>query len=97
MTQVARNTLLRYKNEINFSTTTNLPMSQGEAIRTVIATYKIPAIKWGYGGSLIGVETKNQIMIWRDKGHELEFKGLINKTDMDLTVKKTSAKKKVRK
>jgi hypothetical protein len=54
-------------------------MIPGNNINTLIAHYKIPAIKWGYSGSLVGIETKKQIMVWRDKGSHLEFLGLTNK------------------
>jgi hypothetical protein len=76
---VTQKTLMQYIKKINFGTEQKLPMSQGMAIKTVIDTYKIPAIKWGFDGSLIGIETKKQIMVWRDKGSCLEFLGLMNK------------------
>ena len=79
MTRATKKTLESYKNKIKFGTEKNLPMGQGMAINSVIKEYKIPAIAWGYNGSLIGVETKNQIIIWRDMGTHLEFKGLIDK------------------
>lgn len=79
MVKATKKTLESYRNEIKFGTENNLPMSQGMAINSVIKEYQIPAIAWGYSGSLIGVETKKQIIIWRDKGTHLEFKGLIDK------------------
>lgn len=79
MTKATEKTLQTYRANIKFGREQKLPMSQGMAIKGVIDEYKIPVIAWGYSGSLIGVETKRQIMIWRDKGTHLEFKGLINK------------------
>jgi hypothetical protein len=76
---VKQKTLMKHIKTIIFGIEQKLPMSQGMAIQIVIDTYKIPAIKWGYNGSLIGIETKKQIMVWRDKGSCLEFLGLMNK------------------
>jgi hypothetical protein len=56
-----------------------MPMSQGMAINRVIKEHKIPARAWGYSGSAIGVETKKQKILWRDKGVHLEFLGIVNK------------------
>ena len=79
MVKATKKTLNSYRSEIKWGTKRELPMAPGMAIKSVIKQYRIQAIRWGYSGSLIGVETKKQIMIWRDKGTHLEFKGLINK------------------
>jgi hypothetical protein len=76
---VSQKTLMQYIKKINFGTEKTLPLMPGSHINTLIGHYKIPAIKWGFDGSLIGIETKKQIMIWRDKGSHLEFMGLMNK------------------
>ena len=65
--------------EIKFGQEQSLPMSQGLAIKEVIKRYKIPAQKWGYSGSAIGVETKRQRILWRDRGSHLDFLGIIDK------------------
>lgn len=96
MTQATKNTLLKFKKEIKWGTETNLPFSQGYAIKTVIDTYSIPAKRWGYGGSLIGVETNKQMMFWRDKGGSLEFKGILNKDEPE-PAKAAKPKKKAKK
>lgn len=59
----------------------NIPMSQGLALKKVIDTYKIPAKKVGYSGrySQIGVETNKQFILWEDKGTHLNFLGLVDK------------------
>jgi len=72
-------TLQSYKNKIKWTTERNLPMMQGSLINELISRYGIPAIAWGYDGSLIGIETRKQYLIWRDKGGMAEFKGIINK------------------
>jgi hypothetical protein len=82
MARATQKTLESYKNKIVFGTEQSLPMGQGYAINSVIKEYNIPAIAWGYHGSLIGVETKKQFIIWRDRGTHLEFKGIIDK-DID--------------
>lgn len=74
--------LLKIIKQIEFGTEKRLPMMQGEAIKTVIQKYKIPAIKWGYGAQYIGVETKKQIIVWEDEGWRLIFMGIYNK-DVD--------------
>lgn len=56
-----------------------LPFSQGFAINFLIKRYKIPAIRWGFKGSLIGLETKKQFLIWKDMGSSLSFMGIVNK------------------
>jgi len=63
------------------SKTTGLPFSQGFAIKELIKRYGIPARRWGWYGSTIGVETKNQFLLWRDYGWKLEFLGLVNKDE----------------
>jgi len=65
--------------EIKFGQEQSLPMSQGLAIKEVIRRYKIPAQEWGYSGSAIGVGTKKQRIVWRDKGTHLDFLGIIDK------------------
>jgi hypothetical protein len=94
MTQAAKNTLMKFKNQIKWGSETKMPFGPGEAINTVIQAYKIPAIKWGWDGSLIGVETKKQFMFWRDNGASLEFKGLLNKEELNASAEKPVAKKK---
>ena len=79
MTKATITTLESYRNKIKFGTERTMPMIPGENIKALVKEYKIPVIRWGYSGSLIGIETKKQIIIWRDKGSHLEFKGLINK------------------
>ena len=79
MTQATTKTLESYRAKIKWGTERSLPAGQGMAIQSVIREYKIPAIRWGYYGSLIGVETKKQIIIWRDRGTHLDFKGVIDK------------------
>lgn len=79
MTIATQKTLQKYKNEIKWGQQEELPMTQGLAITNVIERYDIPAKQWGYSGSLIGIETKKQYLFWRDRGSELEFKGIINK------------------
>lgn len=49
------------------------------AINAVIKEYGIPVKRWGYSGSLIGVETNKQYLFWRDRGTHLEFKGILDK------------------
>ena len=65
--------------EIKFGQEQSLPMCQGMAIKEVIKRYKIPAKEWGYSGSAIGVGTKKQRILWRDKGTHLDFLGIIDK------------------
>lgn len=72
-------TLLGYKSKIKWSDSKSMAFSPGFAINSVIKRYKIPAKKWGYSGSIIGVETNKQFMFWKDSGYSLEFKGLLNK------------------
>ncbi len=79
MTQATEKTLKSYKSKIKFGTKKELPAIPGMNINGVIKQYKIPAIAWGWSGSLIGVETKKQYIFWRDFGTHLEFKGLLNK------------------
>jgi len=93
MTKATEKTLQTYRANIKFGREQSLPMSPGMAIKSVIKEYKIPAIAWGYSGSLIGIETKKQIMIWRDKGTHLEFKGLINKSENSVDIPKQLKKK----
>jgi hypothetical protein len=81
-TIVKPTTLLKYIKSITFGNEQKLPFMPGSRINSLIEHYKIPAIQWGYEGSLIGIETKKQFMIWRDKGYCMEFKGLMNKSDM---------------
>jgi hypothetical protein len=71
--------LKKIVNEIDWGEEQEMPMSQGWAINKVIKLYKIPAIRWGYSNNYIGVETKKQYMIWKDKGGHLEFCGVVNK------------------
>lgn len=68
-------------NQIPLNTETELPFSQGMAIKTVIDTYNIPVIKWGYYQDIIAVATKKQVMVWKDEGWRLVFIGLIDKED----------------
>ena len=99
MTQATMKSLISYKNEIDWFDINHLyggkgvPFSQGIIADTVIKQYKIPAIRWGYNGSLVGVETKKQIMIWRDKGAVTEFKGIINKSEIDPAIEAKIASK----
>lgn len=79
MAKVKDSTLQNYKAQISWTTDKKLPFSQGYTINALIKEYQIPAIRWGYDGSLIGLETKRQYLFWRDLGTSLEFKGLINK------------------
>ena len=78
---VSEKTLQNYIKKINFCNDPRLPGMIGINVLSLIEHYKIPAIKWGYGGTLIGIETKKQIMVWRDKGSHLEFLGLHNKAE----------------
>ncbi len=79
MVQANEKTLMSYKRKIKWGREKSLPFAQGYAINEVIKQYKIPVIRWGYSFDIIGVETKKQYIFWRDRGGELEFKGLINK------------------
>ena len=99
MTKATEKTLQTYRANIKFGKEQKMPLSQGMAIKRLIEEYKIPAIAWGYEGSLIGIETKKQIMIWRDKGTHLEFKGLINKetNSVDLPEEKNKPLPKMKK
>lgn len=95
MVEATKNTLTSYKNEINWGKEKSLPFMQGNAINTIIKEYRLPAIRWGYSGSLIGIETEKQYLIWRDKGHALEFKGIIEKSEINenIPVKKSNKAK----
>ncbi len=79
MTQAKKTTLQSYKRKIKWTNKTDMPFGQGWAINEVIKRYKIPAKRWGYWHSIIGVETNKQYIFWKDLGGELEFKGLLNK------------------
>ncbi len=68
-----------YDKKIEWGMPDKLPMSQGMAIKEVIKEYKMPVIALGYYMDVIGVETKNQKMFWKDYGTHLQFIGLINK------------------
>ena len=73
-------TLKRYAKKIEWhSLEDDFPFSQGYLINHLIKLYKMPAIRAGYHGELIAVETKRQIIMWRDTGVGAEFVGLINK------------------
>jgi hypothetical protein len=72
--------LEKYNNEIRWGTEKKTGFSQGWAINHVIKTYDIPAVEWGYSPSgAIGVGTKTQRMVWKDKGMSLEFQGIVKK------------------
>jgi hypothetical protein len=79
MTQAKESTLKNYVKKINFGTEERLPMIPGGALFDIMRHYKIPAIRWGYNGTLIGIETKKQFLFWRWIGSACEFKGLLNK------------------
>jgi len=81
MFNVSDKTLQKYRKLIKFSTDKEGPMMQFSNINFLVNRYKIPAKKWGYHQDLLGIETKKQVMIWRDAGGHLEFLGLINKED----------------
>ena len=68
-----------YIKKIKWGQQESLPMMQGMAIKDVIKEYKMPAIAWGYYADVIGVETKQQTILWKDYGSHLEFLGLLNK------------------
>ena len=77
---VSPETLKRYAKKIEWhSLEDDFPFSQGYLINHLIKLYKMPAIRAGYHGELIAVETKRQIIMWRDTGIGAEFIGLINK------------------
>ena len=77
---VSPETLKRYAKKIQWhSLEDDFPFSQGYLINHLIKLYKMPAIRAGYHGELIAVETKRQIIMWRDTGVGAEFVGLINK------------------
>lgn len=65
--------------KIQWGTEETLPMMQGEAIKTVIDKYKIPATEWGYSGNYIGVGTNKQRIFWKDTGSSLVFSGILNR------------------
>ena len=79
MAQASENTLKSYKSKIDFGTEENLPMSPALAINEIISKNKIPAIAYGYDGTLIGIETKISYMFWRI-GTDIEFKGTLLKS-----------------
>jgi len=81
MVMATKKTLDSYRTKIKYGKEQSLPMAQGMGINAVIKEYHIPAQSWGYYGSLISVQTKKQIMFWRDLGTHLEFKGLIDKAN----------------
>ena len=79
MFKVSAETLAEYNKKIEYGTQQKLPMSQGSMMNEIAKTYKIATIRWGYHQDLIGLETENQFLIWRDCGSHAEFLGLINK------------------
>lgn len=79
MTKAKESTLLTYRAQLQWGNRKDLPAIPGMNIAGVIKEYRIPAIRWAYSGSLIGIETKRQFLFWRDVGGELVFKGLLNK------------------
>lgn len=89
---VSQNTLKSYKSKINWGTQTEgLPFSQGMAIKRVMQEVD-GVIAWGYEGSYVGLETRQQYLFWRDMGGYLEFKGILNKTNKEKTSKATKNK-----
>ena len=58
-----------------------LGFAQQLAVKKLIDHYGIPAKKIGSYMSTIGLETKKQFLLWRDKGYEYEFLGLVNKKE----------------
>ena len=82
MAKAKPSTLQKYRSTLTWQDlpADDLPLGQGLALKEVIERYEIPARRVGYGQtSIIGVETNNQIMYWRDHGSHLEFKGIVNK------------------
>lgn len=80
---INKKTILKINQEMEFNQNTSLPFSQGYAINSLIKEYKIPALKWGFSGDYIGIETNKQKIFWLDKGTYLEFKGILNKSDLE--------------
>ncbi|MBL7105663.1 MAG: hypothetical protein ISS18_15160 [Bacteroidales bacterium] len=87
-------TLRSYKNKIKYGKKKHMGFSQGWAINYLIKRYKIQAIAWGTHIGIISIETKKQYLFWRDMGHSLEFKGILNKTKSDIATKVKSIKTK---
>ena len=79
MALATMSTLKNYKSRIDFGTEESMAFSPGYAINFLIKRYSIPAVKWGYDRSIIGLETKNQYLFWKDNGGSLEFKGILDK------------------
>ena len=77
---VSPETLKRYHKKINYQNLdAEFPFSQGYLLKYLREHYKVPAIRAGYAGDLVSLETKRQFIIWRDTGVGAEFIGLINK------------------
>ncbi len=60
---------------------TNLE-STNSMVPILVEEYKIPAKKWGYHHSHIGIETKRQKLFWRDEGIQLIFLGILDNTSV---------------
>lgn len=86
-------TLLKHFKSIEFGTEKSGPFCQISAINTVISRYKIPAVAWGYKFDIIGVKTLKQAMLWRDRGYELVFLGIVNLADMSTDIPSDDKKK----
>jgi len=73
-------TLKAYADKIMWSNVgDSLPFSQGFLINEVIKRYHIPVKRVGWHFNHIAVETKKQIILWKDQGSHAEFMGIINK------------------
>lgn len=65
--------------------TQKAPFMQGWAINFLLKKYKIKAQKIGYSQMFIIIVTKNQMILWEDKGTKLVFIGIkdINRKELE--------------
>lgn len=79
--KLSEKTLKSYLKSIYWMKGKTAPFAQGTAINYLKKHYKIPTIRTGYGkgNNIIALETSKQYLMWRDKGYNLEFLGIVNK------------------
>lgn len=82
---VSDKTLKKYLKDIKWfdvEPAPSLPMSYGLLLQELIKVYQIRPVKVGYShNGHVAIETKKQIIAWRDTGVGAELLGLINKEE----------------
>lgn len=82
--EVSQETLKKYAKDLtyyNVKDKPRLPMAPGILIQELIKRYKIPALIVGHNPRMghIAIETKKQLVLWRDTGVGAELMGVIKK------------------